>query len=284
VKRGQLLDTPVQDLIVLLANKTLYLLDMDGTLYLGEKLFPCALPFLQAVREGGADYLFLTNNSSRGSHDYVEKLNRMGIRAREEDFFTSAHAAVVHLKHHCSCHKIYVLGTASFKAQLEAAGLPITDRMEEGIDCLLLGYDTELTYRKLADASMLLLQKELIYLATNPDWVCPTAFGYVPDCGAIAQALEHATGRLPRFLGKPDPAMALLAMESKGVKPHQTVLIGDRIYTDIACGQAAGAATILVFSGETTREDCQNSRIQPDAKADNVGLLTLALQAMKENP
>ncbi len=265
----------------LLRGKKLYLLDMDGTLYLGDRLFPTALPFLQAIMESGAQYLFLTNNSSRGTDSYVKKLNGMGIPAREEDFFTSTDASCVYLRNHHQGQKIYALGTQSFKDHLRAEGFSITDTLEDDINCLLMGYDTELTYQKLVDASIL-LGRGVAYLATNPDWVCPTAFGYVPDCGSIAQALEHATGRLPRFLGKPPPEIALLAMEKAGAQPSETVLIGDRVYTDIACGKRAGTTAILVFSGETTPEILAKSDTQPDYAARDVGELAEALKKLKE--
>ncbi len=262
-----------------LRHKKLYLLDMDGTLYLGDRLFPVALPFLDALRAAGARYLFLTNNSSRGTGSYVQKLGGMGISACEEDFFTSTDAACAYLRAHYSGAKIYVLGTASFRDHLKQKGFPVTDQLEDDVDCLLMGYDTELTYQKLIDASIL-LGRNVTYLATNPDWVCPTAFGYVPDCGSIAQALEHATGRLPLFLGKPQPEIALLAMERAGVSPEDTVLVGDRIYTDIACGKRAGITSILVFSGETTREVLQESDIQPDFALKDVGEITAVLHAL----
>lgn len=154
----------------------------------------------------------------------------------------------------------------------------ITDKLEEGIDLLLMAYDTELVYQKLVDASIL-LNRGVEYLATNPDWVCPTEFGYVPDCGSFAQALEHATGRLPRFLGKPEPEIALLAMQKKGIKPEDTVLIGDRIYTDIVCGKRAGVMSILVFSGETTPDIMKQSETQPDFAVDGIQTILEALRA-----
>lgn len=275
-QRSVKMNTPLADL---LRGKKLYLLDMDGTLYLGSSLFPTALPFLKAIKDSGAQYLFLTNNSSRGTDSYVKKLSGMGIPAREEDFFTSTDAACAYLRAHYRGGKIYALGTASFREHLKQEGFPITDQMEEGIDCLLMGYDTELTYQKLIDASIL-LGKGVTYLATNPDWVCPTAFGYVPDCGSIAQALEHATGRLPQFLGKPQPEIALLAMEKANARPEDTVLIGDRVYTDIACGKRAGTATILVFSGETTPDILNKSETKPDYAAQDVGEITKALASL----
>ena len=266
----------------ILRDKKLYLLDMDGTLYLGDRLFPVTLPFLDALRTAGAGYLFLTNNSSRGTDSYVQKLNGMGISACEEDFFTSTDAACAYLRAHYRGNKIYALGTASFRHHLKQEGFPVTDRLEDDIDCLLMGYDTELTYQKLIDASIL-LGRDVTYLATNPDWVCPTAFGYVPDCGSMAQALEHATGRLPLFLGKPQPEIALLAMEKAGVSPEDTVLVGDRIYTDIACGRRAGIVSILVFSGETTRETMRGSDVQPDFALEDIGEITAALNAFSDH-
>lgn len=261
----------------LLKGRKLYLLDMDGTLYLGSRLFEHSRAFLQAIRDAGARYLFLTNNSSRGTQSYVDKLVNLGIAAQAEDFFTSTDAACAWLRAHYTGRRIYALGTASFRQQLQQAGFPVTDTPDEAVDCLLMGYDTELTYQKMVDA-VKLLNRGVTYLATNPDWVCPTEFGYVPDCGSIAQALEHATGRLPRFLGKPEPDIALLAMARAGAKPDETVLIGDRIYTDIACGIRAGVGTVLVFSGETTRETWLASAEKPDLAVDGVGNLLDALR------
>ncbi|MDD4081267.1 MAG: HAD-IIA family hydrolase [Eubacteriales bacterium] len=256
-----------------LRRKKLFLLDMDGTLYLGNRLFPQTLPFLQAIRQAGADYLFLTNNSSRGTKDYVNKLTGLGIPCAPEDFFTSTHAALVYLKLHHPGELVYALGTASFREQLAEAGIRVTDRIAPAIGVLLMGYDTELNYQKLVDACAL-INEGLPYLATNPDWVCPTATGYLPDCGSMAQMLEHATGRLPHVLGKPRPDIALTAMAQKNCAPKDCVLVGDRLYTDIACANNAGAAGILVLSGETKADALKESDIQPYAVVQNVGELT----------
>ena len=247
-----------------LRSKKLYLLDMDGTLYLDEDLFPNCLEFLQAIRARGGDYLYLTNNSSKSVDKYVEKLNRIGIPACADEFFTSTDAACAYLHEHYHGKKMYALGTASFREQLKASGFPVTDRLEEGIDCLMMGFDTELTFQKLDDACRLLTENpDLMYLATNPDWVCPTAYGYVPDCGSVSQMIFNATKRKPYFIGKPQPAIAQLAIAKKQCKPEDAVLVGDRIYTDITCGVNAGITTVLVFSGETTYSDWEESEIKP---------------------
>ncbi len=258
-------------------RKKLFLLDMDGTLYLGDRVFDHCLDFLRAIRRQGGRYLYLTNNSSKSVDKYVEKMERLHISAAAEDFFTSTDAACAYLREHYHGRKIYALGTASFRQQLQGAGFPVTDRLEDDVDCLLMGFDTELTFQKLEDACIL-LGRGVEYLATNPDWVCPTEYGYVPDCGSISQILCNATGRKPFFIGKPEPAIARLAMEKLGCPPADTVLIGDRIYTDIACGVNAGIDTVLVFSGETTRQDWAKSEIKPTYTCQDIGEIYQMLQ------
>jgi len=269
-----------------LKKKKLFLLDMDGTIYLDDQLFAGTLEFLDYVKESGGRYLFLTNNSSRGVDAYVAKLRRLGIPAEPEDFLTSVDATIAFLKKryggesggadHTGCQeswrqmKIYLMGTESFRNQMENEGFLLTETADEDTDILLMGFDRELTYRKLEDASWLLTCVNVEYFATNPDWVCPTAWGSVPDCGSMAQMLEHATGRLPYFIGKPQPDMVLMALEKYGYRPEDAVLIGDRIYTDIACGYNAGIDTIFVLSGEGTLADAENTATKPAYIIENI--------------
>ena len=235
---------------------------MDGTIYLDNNLFDGTIDFLEYVKRIGGRCIFLTNNSSKSVDKYIEKLAGLGIASTEEDFLTSTNATILYLVKK-QYHKIYVLGTSSFKEQLQESGLPITDKLEDDIDCLCMGFDTELAFRKLEDACIL-LNRGVDYIATNPDWVCPTWYGFVPDCGSICQMLYNATKRMPIFIGKPEPTMAYLAMEKTGFKPEETVLMGDRLYTDIACGVNAGISTIFVLSGEGTMEDVEKSDIKPE--------------------
>ena len=251
-----------------LKDKKLFLLDMDGTIYLDNDLFDGTLDFLDYVKNSGGRYMFLTNNSSKSVDKYIEKLASLGITAEAEDFFTSTNATVLDLKKQCY-KKIYAFGTTSFKEQLKEGGLPITDELEDDIDCLCIGFDTELTFQKLEDACIL-LNRGVDYIATNPDWVCPTWYGSVPDCGSVSQMLCNATGRMPRFIGKPEPAMALLAIEKAGYNKEDAVLIGDRLYTDIACGVNAGISTIFVLSGEGTMEDLEKNEAKPEFIYDNI--------------
>lgn len=244
-----------------LKQKKLFLLDMDGTIYLDNDLFDGTLEFLDHVKKIGGRYIFLTNNSSKSVDKYIEKLKALGIESCEEDFLTSTNATVIYLKNR-NYKKIYASGTASFREQLSAAGLPITDVLSDDIDCLCMGNDTELTFQKLEDACIL-LGRGVDYIATNPDWVCPTWYGYVPDCGAVCEMLFRATKRRPKFIGKPEPDMALMAIEKTGFAPEETALMGDRLYTDIACGVNAGITTIFVLSGEGTMEDVAESNEKP---------------------
>lgn len=245
-----------------LKKKKLFLLDMDGTIYLDDNLFCCVKEFLKYVKDTGGKYLFVTNNSSRGSDRYVEKLARLGISSTEDDFISSTEATVLYLKKK-AYKKIYVFGTDSFKHRLSMSGLPVTDTLSDDTDCLCLAYDTELTYKKLEDACKL-LNRDIDYVATNPDLTCPTEYGYVPDCGSIAEMIYNATKKRPKFIGKPEPEMVLLAMEKYGYKKDDTVIIGDRLYTDIACGINSGVSSIFVLSGEGTEEDIQKYKITPD--------------------
>lgn len=251
-----------------LKDKKLFLLDMDGTIYLEDDLFDGTLEFLARVKESGGRYLFLTNNSSKGIDKYVEKLARLGIESTADDFLTSTEATIFYLKEK-NHNKIYTFGTESFKKQLADEGLPITDRLEDGIDCLCISNDWELTFKKLED-SCILLRDDIDYIATNPDWVCPTWYGFVPDCGSFCEMLYRATGKRPRFIGKPQPDMVYLALERTGCAKDDAVLIGDRLYTDIACGVNAGIDTIFVLSGEGTLNDLDKSPEKPTYVYQNI--------------
>ena len=251
-----------------LKNKKLFLLDMDGTIYLDNDLFDGTIDFLNKVKEKGGRYIFMTNNSSKSVDKYIEKLAGMGIVATSDDFVTSVNATVIYLKEK-NYKKLYAFGTKSFKGQLKENGLNITEKLEDDIDCLCMGFDTELTFQKLEDACIL-LNRGVDYIATNPDWVCPTWYGSVPDCGSVASMLYNATKRNPRFIGKPHPEMVYLSMEKCGFNKEETVVIGDRVYTDIASGVNAGVDTILVLSGEGTIKDAEESDTKPKYIIDNI--------------
>ncbi len=255
----------------------LYLFDMDGTLYLGDCLFDFTKDLLACIREQGARYLFMTNNSSKSVVAYIEKLARLGITATEEDFITSSQATIHYLRNHHPDAVLYVCGTRSLVSELESAGFTVTQNLDE-VDCIVMGNDTELTFRKLEDVCKLLLLHDVEYIATNPDYVCPTEFGSVPDCGSVCDMIYNCTGRRPVFIGKPEPLMPLLGMEMAGCTPQETAVVGDRIYTDVKSGLNAGAVSILVMSGETTPQILAESADKPDLVLDSGADILRVLQ------
>ena len=247
----------------LLKQIRLFLFDMDGTLYLGNRLFDFTTQLLETIRSTGRRYLFMTNNSSKSVEDYIKKLEKLGISATREDFITSSQATAYYLKQHFPKHRLYVCGTQSLKNELIMEGFTVTEKLAD-VDCIVMGFDTELTFQKLEDVSRLLLTRRNIpYIATNPDYVCPTEFGSVPDCGSVCDMIYNATGKRPVVIGKPSPLMPQLAMERYGYSKEETAVVGDRIYTDIKSGLNAEITGILVMSGETTKEILDQSEDKP---------------------
>ncbi len=253
-----------------LKNKKLFLLDMDGTIYLDNELFDGTLDFLDKVKRNGGKYLFVTNNSSKSVETYIEKLKRIGIESVRDDFLTSTEATILYLNSKFPGKKFYSMGTESFNKELLRCGVNITTELSDDVFGLVISNDTELTFKKLDDACILLTRGVKEYIATNPDWVCPTAYGYVPDCGSFAEMLKRATGREPFFIGKPRPDMLLLAMQKYGYSKEECVMIGDRLYTDIASGVNAGIDTIFVLSGEGTKKDLESSDVKPTYVMENI--------------
>ena len=255
-----------------LGNIDLYLFDMDGTLYLGNQLFGFTTELLSKIKAAGKRYMFMTNNSSKSVEDYIKKLASLGICATRDEFITSSQATAYYLKKHHAGAKLYVCGTESLKKELEKEGFAITEDTQE-TEVIVMGFDTELTFKKLSDVSYMLCTRDMPYIATNPDYVCPTEFGSVPDCGSVCDMIYNATGKRPTVIGKPEPLMPILAMEKAGVFPKNTAVVGDRIYTDVKSGLAAGAVAVLVMSGETTKEILESSHDKPDFVLENAGEL-----------
>ena len=261
-------------------NCKLYLFDMDGTLYLGSRLYDFTIELLDTIKKTGGKYLFITNNSSRSVNDYVKKLKGMGIEAARDDFMTSSQATAYYLHKHHEGKKLYVCGTESLKEELRMEGFTVTTDLSE-VECIVMGFDTELTFQKLHDVSYLLLtQPDLPYIATNPDLVCPTEFGSVPDCGSVCIGIKNATGKDPVVIGKPSPLMPQLAMDKLGVSREETCVVGDRIYTDVKSGLNAGVTGVLVLSGETTVEILNESPEKPHLVLQNAGEILAALKEL----
>jgi HAD superfamily hydrolase (TIGR01457 family) len=237
-----------------------FLLDMDGTVYLGPNAIPGAAEFVRCLEESGRRCLFFTNNPSADAAHYAGKLRAMGMAAGPEDILTSGEATARYLISETPYRRVFVLGTPSFESELAQAGLHLTDAAP---DAVVLAFDKTLTYAKLEKACIL-LRGQVPYIATNPDKVCPTEYGYIPDCGAIAALLEAATGRVPKYIGKPNAEMIRMGMQKLGATPETSAMVGDRLYTDMQMAYNAGITSILVLSGETTPESLAQASRKPD--------------------
>ena len=260
-------------------------LDMDGTIYMGNSLFPFTIPFLRRLREMGITYSFLTNNPSKSLDDYLLKLHKMGIEATEEEMYTTTVATIDYLKaHYPSARRLFLLGTPSMISQFEKAGyISTADSADDVPDVVIAAFDMSLVYSRLCRAAWWIAQG-LPYIATNPDRVCPTNERTVlGDCGSICRCLEHATGRRPDItLGKPDPNMLIGIEQQKQLRPEQIAMVGDRIYTDIEMARNAHAFGVLVLSGETTLEVAQAAPHQPDLIVETIGELGSLLALARE--
>ncbi len=256
---------------------TLFLLDMDGTLYLGDEVFAGAVDFIGALSATGRRYIYLTNNSSRAGEDYITRLRGLGFPCGRENVFTSGMATGMYLSTRHAGEKVFCLGTPAFEAELGRYGVELADSEDVSVVCA--GFDTTLTYRKL-DRAVHFLRRGAAFVAANPDWVCPMPAGEVlPDCGSICALLTASSGVEPHYIGKPNRAMVDIISEMTGVPNEKICCVGDRLYTDIAVAVNAGAVSVLVMSGETTPEILAGSATKPDYVLEDVAELARVLRA-----
>ena len=259
-------------------EKKLYLFDLDGTLILGKEIIDGTLELLEEIKRQGKEYMIFTNNSSRTRAQYVEKLARLGIEINEEDVATAGYIVGEYLVNHKK-EKVFVVGTEKFRELLSSFGIEVIENPQKidgkyDLDALIIGLDSELNYKKLTTAcDILAANPEILYLGANPDMVYPVEDGvFYPDCGSICKLLSYSTKREPKFLGKPYSEIIDFCLKEKGVTKDETVIIGDRLYTDIACGVKNGCDTILVLTGEAKIEDVKDTKFPP----------TLVLESIKE--
>ena len=244
-----------------LAGVRCFLLDMDGTFYLGDKLIEGSLDFLAALERTGRTARFLTNNSSKSAAVYAQKLQRMGVDEKYRDVMTSGHAAVHYCLKKFPGGKCYLLGNPMLAEELTGMGLQLT---EDEPDYVLVAFDTTLDYAKMCKVCDYIREGKP-YIATHPDYNCPTETGFIPDMGAIMAFIEASTGRKADIiLGKPYGGIVEEALDRTGFKLEEMAMVGDRLYTDVATGVNHGMIGILVLSGEATMEDVAVSDVKPD--------------------
>lgn len=244
-----------------------FVLDMDGTIYLEDNLFPYTKKVLERITNSGRDYCFFTNNSSKRLDDYITKLNAMDIPVTREKLFISNHVIMEYLKKSHPGKSIYLVGTNSLRQEFEDGGFTLT---EEEPDLVILGFDTSLTYEKLRKACDY-IRHGAMYYGINPDLNCPVEnLEYIPDCGSIARLIEASTGQFPEFFGKPSKRVLEYVTAHTGYGEEEIAIVGDRLYTDIAAAKGTKATSILVLTGESTIEDIEKQGIQPDIIFDSI--------------
>lgn len=246
-------------------------LDLDGTIYLGDQLIDGALEFLDRLENMGVKRFFLSNNSSKSVHQYKEKLQKFGISAGDDEVLLSTHDLIYWLRDR-GVAKTYLVGTEGMRSMLEEVGIETKSGEPEFV---VLGYDTEITYEKLATASSF-LHEGVPMVASHPDMVCPSPEGGLPDAGAYIALFEATTGKRPfHICGKPNKGMILHKIVELGLEPSNCAMVGDRLYTDMEMAQRAGVHGILVLSGEATREDLSVSGLEPSLVIGSVSLLAV---------
>lgn len=259
-----------------LARTRGFLVDLDGTTYLGGRAIEGALEFFAQLDAMGCPYLFVTNNSSTSGDVYVQKLRRLGVPAADGQVLTSGEATAMFLRR-IGHRRLFVLGTPALEQEMTHAGFALVSAAP---DCVVLGFDTTLTYAKL-EAAARFIAAGVPFVATHPDLVCPTETGYVPDCGSMIALLQAATGVPPVVVGKPEPLLAEMALVKLGLAAGTLAVVGDRLYTDVAMARRAGALSLLVLSGETSQAMVDASAEKPDLVFDHLGAVAAALRAAR---
>ena len=245
-----------------LGDKKLYIFDMDGTIYLGSRVFDFAIRFIDNLRKSGRRVLFFTNNASHTTEFYVSKLTRLGFSPTPDEIMTSGDVTMEFLLRHRVGKQVYLVGTDELVENFKTRGIPLSDGTGKTCDIVVTSFDTTLTYEKLDNACRF-VRNGAEYLSTHPDFNCPTEDGFIPDSGAIAAFVTASTGKVPTYFGKPYRETVEMIEEATGIDRSEMCIFGDRLYTDIALGKRHGVCSVLVLSGETTEEDVMNA-----AKAD----------------
>ena len=244
-------------------------LDLDGTIYLGDNLIDGALDFLGRLEERGIKRYFLSNNSSKSVEQYVEKLRDLGIDADKDEVLLSTHDLISWLSKK-EVTSTFLVGTEGMRSMLEEEGIETSSEQPEFV---VLGYDTEISYEKLATASIH-LHEGVQLVASHPDMVCPSPRGGLPDTGAYMSLFKATTGVGPvHVCGKPNKGMILHKVEDLGLKPSECCMVGDRLYTDIEMADRAGVYGILVLSGEASVDDVEEGELRPSLVVDSVAEL-----------
>lgn len=255
----------------MLKDKKLFLFDIDGTIAIGDTLYDGSRELLEYIESVGGKAYYITNNSTKSNEDYVKKFEKcFGLVTTENQFITSGYMTKCFLRDNYCDKKIFVVGTDSYVEDLRDSGLKVTTEVEDDIALVVVAYDSELNYEKLTKVSQVLFEKDVPFYATNPDLRCPIDFGFIPDCGAICDMITATTDKKPVYLGKPNKKVVEMCLWDSGFTKEETIVVGDRLYTDIACGINAGVDTCVLFTGEAKKEDMADTLYKATYEFDDV--------------
>lgn len=239
---------------------------MDGTLYVGERAIPGAPEFVAELDHRGIPYVFLTNNSSRARGFYHRRLRRLGFDVTQDRVLTSSVATARFLLSERPGKRVYAIGTPDFLREMREAGVELTD---SDPDIVLLAFDTSITYEKI-NRGYRFVEAGCELVATHPDDLCPAEGGYDVDIGPFIRLFESLTGVRALVVGKPNRLMLEMAASEMGASPEGTVMVGDRLYTDIRMAADAGSPSVLVLTGEASAADLERPGPRPTAVAGSV--------------
>lgn len=262
----------------IIKNTGCFVLDMDGTIYLGGRLFDFTKDFLAAVIAAGKDYVFYTNNSSKNAQAYIDKLHGMGIDIGPEKMLISNQVIIGYMLENYPGKSVYIVGTRYLEEDFRRAGIEVVG--DRSADIAVLGFDTTLTYEKLCIACDIVRDGKPI-LGVNPDFNCPIDGGFIPDCGSMAALVQASTGVMPEFFGKPSRHTLEHVKKQTGYREEEITFIGDRLYTDIAVAEGTKASSILVLTGESKLSDLEMSDHRPDAVCASLAEITELLRSGK---
>ena len=254
-----------------------FIFDLDGTIYLGDKLIKGASQVIREIKEQNKPFVFLTNKPLASREDYARKLSELGIPASAGNIITSSFVTARYLKKNSPGASCYVVGERALKEELTRAGLQVKEQTDS-IDYLIASFDRDFHYDKLNDA-LQILKKGARFIATNPDRTCPVENGEIPDAAGMIGAIEGVTGKkVEKILGKPSREIVETALKQMGSPdPQKSLMIGDRLETDIIMGKENNLRTALVLSGVTDRKALHNSEIKPDIVLETIlGLIDAA--------
>jgi len=244
-----------------------FILDLDGTVYLGNRILEGSIKFLEELKKDNIVFKFFTNNSSKNAKVYIDRIKKMGFDLSDDMMLISNYVIINYLKEKMPDKKVFVLGTQYLINDFIEANINV---VTDDADIVVVGFDTSLVYENVSKACEL-IRNGATFLGVNPDFNCPTEDGFIPDCGSICSMITASTGVVPEFFGKPSQHTLKYVLKDTGFKEEEIAFVGDRIYTDIAIGKGNNSVTILVLSGEAKLDDLVKSEIQPTLIFNSLG-------------